>query len=520
VRSLVAWGYIAMPLAAVRRVIPLAWVCLASGALAQPVNDERWGAIVILPNTTVIADCAAATTAPDDPLLGCRTNAGCVETFPTQGAGSVWFTFYSTGEPFTLTTADPATDGEGDTILNLFVRVPSGGQFVHETCNDDIDCENGVLTSQIHIPSPIPGAQYLVQVAAWGPAAQRPYTLTFESDPGGDEPDTAPVLGCQGAAPMVFRALTSAPNDPPAPCLDAPTTGPTFWARFVAEDRPYAISIAPFNLSVFRDDTVMTVFLEHPDGTLEPVACNDDATSATRLSRVVLATPIVGATYLVQVALKVVPTFDLPYTLSLECAPPGAELPPPCIPGATLELESCDQYTNDNCASPNLQTISLGEAVCGDNAYLTWNVRDLDVYRLVIPRRTRVSVVVLDSVPIAVQIAASCDALGNLPSVPTSSNSQLLQPGVHFVRVSRPSPLSCEYARYTFVVAATPSVGDADADGVVDFADVTAVLANFGNDYRPFPGFGLGNVNGDGVVTFYDIQLVLLDLRLRIAQGL
>jgi hypothetical protein len=52
-----------------------------------------------------------------------------------------------------------------------------------------------------------------------------------------------------------------------------------------------------------------------------------------------------------------------------------------------------------------------------------------------------------------------------------------------------------------------PPCADANSDGVVNFADITAVLANFGENYSP--GTGMGDANGDGVVTFGDITAVL-----------
>jgi hypothetical protein len=52
-----------------------------------------------------------------------------------------------------------------------------------------------------------------------------------------------------------------------------------------------------------------------------------------------------------------------------------------------------------------------------------------------------------------------------------------------------------------------PPCADANGDGAVNFADITAVLANFGEDYSP--GTGMGDANGDGVVTFGDVTAVL-----------
>ncbi|MBL8744777.1 MAG: hypothetical protein JNK58_00315 [Phycisphaerae bacterium] len=59
-------------------------------------------------------------------------------------------------------------------------------------------------------------------------------------------------------------------------------------------------------------------------------------------------------------------------------------------------------------------------------------------------------------------------------------------------------------------IAAPPTLctGDANGDNMVSFADVTSVLANFGNTYTPGVG-GPGDANFDGVVNFNDVTTVL-----------
>lgn len=49
--------------------------------------------------------------------------------------------------------------------------------------------------------------------------------------------------------------------------------------------------------------------------------------------------------------------------------------------------------------------------------------------------------------------------------------------------------------------------GDANGDNVVDFNDITSVLANWLSDYTP--GTGPGDANGDGLVDFNDITTIL-----------
>lgn len=52
-----------------------------------------------------------------------------------------------------------------------------------------------------------------------------------------------------------------------------------------------------------------------------------------------------------------------------------------------------------------------------------------------------------------------------------------------------------------------PCAGDADGNNVVNFTDVTSVLANFGADYSP--GTGAGDANHNGPVNFSDVTAVL-----------
>lgn len=61
----------------------------------------------------------------------------------------------------------------------------------------------------------------------------------------------------------------------------------------------------------------------------------------------------------------------------------------------------------------------------------------------------------------------------------------------------------------TFTTVPPPfCTGDADRDLDRDFADITAVLANFGNTYPPGSG-GIGDADNDGNVNFADITVVL-----------
>lgn len=56
-------------------------------------------------------------------------------------------------------------------------------------------------------------------------------------------------------------------------------------------------------------------------------------------------------------------------------------------------------------------------------------------------------------------------------------------------------------------LVASPCPADVTGDKAVDFSDLTAVLAAWGNDYAP--GTGPGDANADGMVDFDDVTAVL-----------
>ncbi|TVQ59154.1 MAG: hypothetical protein EA379_11885 [Phycisphaerales bacterium] len=55
---------------------------------------------------------------------------------------------------------------------------------------------------------------------------------------------------------------------------------------------------------------------------------------------------------------------------------------------------------------------------------------------------------------------------------------------------------------------APPCFGDINADGVVDFADLTLLLADFGQQ----ASWLSGDLNQDGVVDFDDLSLLLSNI--------
>ncbi len=80
------------------------------------------------------------------------------------------------------------------------------------------------------------------------------------------------------------------------------------------------------------------------------------------------------------------------------------------------------------------------------------------------------------------------------------------------VRIGFPDadPPATITAAFDFDIICPP--GDANRDGTVTFADITAILANFLTDYSP--GTGLGDADGNGVVNFGDVTTALQEFNL------
>ena len=100
--------------------------------------------------------------------------------------------------------------------------------------------------------------------------------------------------------------------------------------------------------------------------------------------------------------------------------------------------------------------------------------------------------------------SAPCAVLLNGVSVPFTYNSTLKT-------VSVTSALATGAGVNTVVVALSRLPQDLNLNGVVDFSDITEVLANLGSVGEPFGG---ADADGDGAVTFSDITAVLANLGL------
>lgn len=125
-----------------------------------------------------------------------------------------------------------------------------------------------------------------------------------------------------------------------------------------------------------------------------------------------------------------------------------------------------------------------------------------------------VAVIPLDTAVVNLNISPTIDGHqpsgGETYSIITTTN----HPGRFAAFDLPPLPLqnewSVEYLPAAVRLKVSPfCFGDSDFNNTVNFADITAVLTNFGADYSPAPGTGPGDSTRDGIVNFADITNTL-----------
>ncbi len=119
-----------------------------------PTNDDRANAAAItLPHEGTL-DVSGATTAPDDPLMGCGDG---------QNQHTVWYRFTAPGDGFvTLNTAG----SDFDTVLAVWQEGQGG--LLSRGCNDNGGWWSGTSNLNVGVAR---GQSYIVQAASRGPAA-------------------------------------------------------------------------------------------------------------------------------------------------------------------------------------------------------------------------------------------------------------------------------------------------------------------------------------------------------------
>jgi hypothetical protein len=496
------------------------YILTVSGCNA--INDTCQNPLPIACGDAVNAGCSGATINAGEPGFPCRAGATCSPgSGAGQGGGAIWFSFVAPNATVVISTE--ATTPPGDSILALYAGECDNLELV--ACNDDVNCLSGGFLSRITTSNLIPGQTYLIAVAAWSPAVRSDFTLTIDCTVPNDSCANPRQLACGQPVVASLAAATNDPGDPLFGCRvsalncspgTSPATGAgTVWYSFTATTTRAVIETQPFGQSPFQLDTILQVFSPSSTcGTLTPIACNDDiaCSSSNFLSRIELTTLVPGQTYLIELAAWN-DFAQRDYTIRVDCLCPA---PSTCPAGALIEPELCGEDLNSGCfqASTDTTPVSLGDVICGSAAGPT---ADFDVYRFTIAQRTNVAFRVQADAPM--QFGMLCDTCnGNtlisgafvLQSCDDIAGPIFLVAGSYQPAVVNLTPTACANSDYLAAVYPVPVCrGDANADGRVNFLDITTVLANFGTSYNPFPGTGFGDSDSNGDVEFLDITTTL-----------
>jgi hypothetical protein len=472
----------------------------------------------------IFAHTNSATTVASDPTFPCAFGG------PRQGSGTVWARIVPVTTSITITTGYPNPTLPNGRLPDTLLAVYSGacGTLTPLACNDDIDFNAGILLSSITLNGLTSGQTYFIEVAAYSILDVASYTLSLS----GCLLDNwicegAVPIDCHQALPADLRRSSTFVNSPLFPCrFNGATRGDMpLWYRFTASTPNVRLFTSDGNPADAANDTLLAVYTGECDS-LTQIACNDDRDfgAGDFFSEIVLAGLTIGRQYYVEVAAYSAGEVG-EYRLHMECRCEGQ-----CPPDAYVEQEPCGQDTNSACwnASPGFEAVELGQIICGrsgqfqmDAASGIGNV-EYDIYEFVTTRTSMVYWVVrcdqrLDVASTAILTAGCTGAVldyNTLEADPCQNlaiGRFLLDAGAYqggFALDQIPCPsIGGHYLACATIGPACP--GDADGDGDVDFADVTAVLQDFGTDYRPFPGIGPGDANFSGFVSFADVTAIL-----------
>jgi hypothetical protein len=478
-------------------------------------NDECSGAFDINCGETRVAQCSVATTNPSDPNFDCRVDFSCNEGGdPSQGAASVWFKFVATRSYAKISTAG------GDTLLALYAGVC--GELTQIACNDDENCSFGFVNSQLTVSDLTIGETYYIEVAAWNAESIRDFELTLVCVAPNDACSRPQSVGCGETVRVDLAGGTTSPDDPVFQCRSSFACEPgaepgqganSLWFQFVAPSTRAIVQVDPL-IPGSGSDTLLQAFGPAADCTsLVPIACNDDidCPNFNVASRLVLDDLVIGEIYLIELALWSSAAPDTQYDLRIDCLCGPA---PECTPGSISEPEICGEDINSGCFQNSIDTtpINLGDVVCGSAP--AGQTGDFDVYSFTVTQPTLVRISYAS--PLAGSVALLCPGCpGSLVASTQEVCSQkviqfYMVPGEYLAGIANSNSARCDDARYLLSPHPVPACpGDANADGIVSFVDITTVLANFGSSYLPFPATGFGDANTDGVVAFLDITTVL-----------
>jgi hypothetical protein len=285
-------------------------------------------------------------------------------------------------------------------------------------------------------------------------------------------------------------------------CPFSGSTSPDAWYQYTAG----AGEVLVVELCGSAYDTRVFVL----DADLEPVGCNDDGCIGSG------ANPFASAITVVADAGE--PRFIVvdgfggdagAYELTIEAIPVAA-CPLDCPPGAILEGEACTPGVIDdfnggcNTEEENFTRVACGDTVCA-SVHAVGGMRDTDWYDFEATERATYSLTVSTEFPMVlagIARTAGCAPIyvyDQITVAPCTSATLELSSATGPGEIGWFVPLidgfegyPCDTAPpfgndYVITVGCStaspppcPTLGDADGDGFVDFADLLIVLANFG----------------------------------------
>ncbi|MFK7961862.1 MAG: hypothetical protein AB8G96_15205 [Phycisphaerales bacterium] len=338
-------------------------------------------------------------------------------------------------------------------------------------------------------PTPMPNARIFVcSLAAIAT------TATVAVAGGGDDASTATPID---AIPFSDSGDTTQLTDQfDAVCPFSGSTSPDAWYQYVAADQ----AILDITLCDSAYDTKVYVL----DEGFNEVACNDDACGGTFRSELTTPALDAGTYYIVVDGWS--GEFGA-YNVAIAAGEPcGVE----CPNGAIAEGEPCDDTggvdTNGGCNSSPfvIDSFACGQTICGI-AWVNAGQRDTDWFEIPVDgedRELTINVTAGFEGQLAVfPFTVECRSIITPPfldfgacnpdsiSVPVDAGEIpwiIMLPSFDALLTcsDEPGPVSNDYvltlASDDAPLPPCPELGDANGDGMVDFADLLVVIANFG----------------------------------------
>ncbi len=292
-----------------------------------PANETCATAQSIPCNGTVFVDNSSSTTDLDDPVFSCH------DFGPTQGLGTVWYSFVASDTSAVLSTCQ---SGVADTLLAVYDG--SCGNLVEIACGNN-ECGPGFSQlSRACATGLTIGQTYYVQVASFSEDSLGLIRLDIQCPCPTVENDhcvNAQPLDCDSVTVVDNTFATVELDDPIPSChyLAGPGSG-TVWYRFVATAD--SAQVKTCNSEVF--DTVVAIY-DGVCGSLVEIGCSEDGCELR--SDACATNLMIGNTYYVKIA-----SFDMfnlgEITVELNCPCPKKCITCPADANTDLLIDGLD----------------------------------------------------------------------------------------------------------------------------------------------------------------------------------